>query len=124
MAYRVLADLVVAFHLAFILFALGGGLLALRRRGWAWLHLPAALWAAAIELLGGVCPLTPLENRLRHLSGAAGYPGGFVEHYLVPIVYPPGLTRELQVALGLAVLVANLAIYARVLRRGAHGQPG
>jgi len=95
-----------------------GGALALRWPRAAWAHLPAAAWGAGIEFAGGVCPLTPLENRLRELAGQAGYEGGFVEHYLLAWLYPDGLTREIQVALGLAVVIFNVAVYATVwLRR-------
>lgn len=117
MLYRVLADGVVALHLAFILFAAGGALLALRWPRILWLHAPAAAWAVAIELWGWICPLTPLENHLRRLSGAAGYETGFIEHYLVPVIYPALLTREIQVLLGLLVLVGNAALYAWIWRR-------
>ena len=117
MVDRILADVVVVAHLAFIAFVVLGGLLVLRR-GWAaCLHLPAAFWGVYVELSGGICPLTPLENRLRRLSGSEGYPGGFIEHHLLPLIYPAGLTRELQLALGLLVLLANLAIYGLVVRR-------
>jgi hypothetical protein len=119
--YRLAADAVVVLHLGFVLFVIAGGLLALRDRRFAWLHLPAAAWGAGIELAGGVCPLTPVENRLRRLGGVAGYPGGFVEHYLLPALYPGGLTRRLEIALGIAVLVGNAVIYAAVIRR-ARGQ--
>jgi hypothetical protein len=88
------------------------------RRPWfAWVHLPAALWGAWIELSGGICPLTPLENALRVRAGAEGYTGDFLDHYLVSLIYPAGLTRELQLALGAAVIVVNVAVYARVLVR-------
>ena len=117
MLYRTLADAVVVLHAAFVLFVVLGGLAALRWPRAAWLHLPAALWGAGIEFAGGICPLTPLENRLRRLGGEAGYEGGFVEHYLWPVLYPSGLTREVQVALGLAVLAVNVAVYATVIRR-------
>jgi hypothetical protein len=115
--YRLAADAVVVLHLGFVLFVIAGGLLALRDRRLAWLHLPAAAWGAGIELAGGVCPLTPLENRLRQLGGEAGYPGGFVDHYLLPALYPAGLTRGVEIALGVAVLLGNAAIYAAVIRR-------
>lgn len=114
---RVLADGVLVVHLAFIVFVVAGGLLALRRPRVAWIHLPAALWGAVIELAGWVCPLTPLENRLRRAGGEAGYGGGFVEHYLVPLIYPGGLTRAHQVALGIGVVVVNVIVYALVWRR-------
>lgn len=117
MLYRFLADLVVALHFAFVLFVVLGGLFALRWPRAAWLHLPAAIWGAGIEFLAGVCPLTPLENRLRRLGGEAGYSGGFVEHYLLPVLYPAGLTREVQLALGTFVVALNVVIYAMVWRR-------
>ncbi|SME98668.1 DUF2784 domain-containing protein [Pseudogulbenkiania subflava] len=123
MIYRLLADAVLLLHLGFIVFALLGGLLVCRRRGWLWWHLPAAAWAMAIELSGGICPLTPLENRLRALGGAAGYPGGFVEHYLLALIYPEALTRALQLVLAGLVLAVNLAVYGYVIRRWRRGQP-
>ena len=114
---RLLADLVLLLHLAFVLFVVFGGLLVLRWRRIAWLHVPAFVWGAAIEFGGWVCPLTPLENRLREMGGEGGYAGGFVERYLVPVLYPGELTREIQIALGLAVLLINLAIYGFLLCR-------
>ena len=117
MIYRALADLVIRIDLAFIVYALLGGLFALRWRWMPWLHLPAVIWGAAVEMNGWFCPLTPLENSLRRASGAGGYAGGFIEHYIVPVIYPVGLTRELQVFLGFAVLAVNLAIYWLVWRR-------
>lgn len=111
------ADFVVLIHFAFILFVVAGGLLVLRWPRVAWVHLPVAAWGAGIELIGWVCPLTPLENALRRAAGEAGYDVGFIEHYLLPIIYPAGLTRGVQLALGLFVLIVNLAIYAVVLRR-------
>jgi hypothetical protein len=113
---RLLADALVAVHVAFIVFVVAGGLLALRHRGWAALHLPAVLWGAFAELTGTVCPLTPLENALRRRAGEAGYPGGFVEHYLIPLIYPEALTSRTQVLLGLAVLAINAIVYALVWR--------
>lgn len=119
MPYRVAADLVLLAHLAFIVFAVAGGLLALRWPRAPWLHLPAAAWAAAVSAAGVVCPLTPLENRLRLMAGQAGYDGGFVEHYLLPLVYPAGLTRELQWLLAAFVVLLNGAVYAWLWRRRA-----
>ncbi|HSG22384.1 MAG TPA: DUF2784 domain-containing protein [Azonexus sp.] len=112
MLYPLLADAVLLFHLAFILFVVFGALLLRRFPRLIWLHLPAVIWAGLIELIGLVCPLTPLENHLRRLGGETGYSGGFIEHYLLPIIYPPGLTREMQVGLGIAVLVINVVAYA------------
>lgn len=117
MPYRALADLVLVLHLAFVLFVVLGGLLVLRWPKLAWLHLPAAAWGALIELAGWICPLTPLEQRLRVLAGDAGYQGGFIEHYVTAWLYPGGLTRPVQLALGAAVIVVNLAVYTRLLRR-------
>lgn len=118
MLYRLLADIVLAFHLAFVFFVAAGGLLVLRWPRVTWLHVPAAAWGALIMFAGWVCPLTPLENRLRRLGGEAGYDGGFVEEYVLAILYPSGLTRTHQIVLGALVLVLNLAVYAYVLRRG------
>lgn len=117
MVYRALADAVLVIHLLFILFVLAGGLLALRWPRLAWVHLPAALWGAVIEFAGWICPLTPLENFFRQAAGDAGYADGFIEHYLLPTLYPHALTREIQVAMGAVVLVLNLIIYAAVWRR-------
>jgi len=111
------ADAVLLAHLAFILFAAAGGLAVPRWPRVAWLHLPAAGWAALIELSGWTCPLTPLEVWLRRSAGQAGFQGGFIEHYLGAIVYPPGLTRTHQLVLGGAVLLANLLLYGIALRR-------
>ena len=112
-----LADLVLVVHLAFVLFVVLGGLLALRWPRLAWLHVPAALYGATIEFVGFVCPLTPLEVWLRRRGGEAGYEGGFVEHYVTAALYPSGLTREIQLALGVAVLALNAAVYAVYVRR-------
>ena len=116
MLFQALADLVVLVHLAFIVFVVLGGVLTLRWRRIAWVHIPAVLWSALLEFCGWICPLTPLENWLRHAGGASGYSGGFVEQYVVPIVYPAALTREAQVTLGLLVCVVNGAIYVRLWR--------
>ena len=117
MLYRALADTVVVIHIAFVLFVILGGLLVLRRPRLAWLHVPAAVWGALIEFRGWVCPLTPLENALRARGGEAGYSGGFVEHYLLPVLYPGALTRNIQIALGTLVVALNLVIYGFVLAR-------
>lgn len=124
MPFALLADLVVALHLAFVAFAIAGGLLVWRYPWVAWLHLPALLWAIGIEIYGGVCPLTPLENQLRVMAGEAGYAGGFVEHYLLPVLYPAGLTRDTQVVLGLGLAGLNALIYLGLLRRQARGRTG
>ena len=112
-----LADFVVVLHFLFVLFVVLGGLLVLRWPRVAWLHLPAAIWGAAIELAGGICPLTPLENSLRRQAGGTGYSGGFIEHYILPILYPSALTRDIQLILGLLVLAVNLGIYGYVAHR-------
>lgn len=115
------ADLIALLHLAFILFVVCGGLLLWRCPKLLWLHLPAALWGVAIEFSGGVCPLTPLENRLRGLAGGTDYAGGFVEQYLLPLIYPAQLTRELQLALGAGVILINLMIYWLIFWRRNRG---
>jgi len=117
MPYRLLADLVVILHLAFVAFALFGGLLALKWKRIVWLHVPAALWAAAIEFGGWVCPLTPLEIWLRGQGGELGYRSDFIEHYILPLLYPATLTREVQFVLGVVVLAVNIAGYAWLWRR-------
>ena len=117
MADRLAADLVVALHLAFVVFACLGGMLAWRRMRYALLHLPALAWATWIEFSGSICPLTPLENRLRERAGDAGYTGGFVDHYLVPILYPAGLTPSAQVWIGVFLVAINVVVYAVAWRR-------
>ena len=117
MPYRLAADALLAAHLAFVLFVVCGGLLVLRTPRLAWLHLPAVAWAAFVELSGSICPLTPLEVTLRRGAGEAGYGGDFVEHYLVALIYPAGLTRELQMAIGAAVVLINLVVYFLLWRR-------
>ena len=118
MFFRALADLVVVTHLAFILFVVLGGLLALRWPRALWLQVPAAVWGVLVEVGGWICPLTPLENGLRARAGEAGYAGGFVEHYILPVVYPESLTRDVQLFLAILVVVANAGIYFVVWRRG------
>ena len=117
MLYRLAADAVLAAHLAFVLFLVCGGLLVLRTPRLAWLHLPAVAWGAYVELSGSICPLTPLEVTLRRGAGEAGYGGDFIEHYLAALIYPAGLTRELQMALGAAALLLNLIVYFILWRR-------
>lgn len=117
MLYRVLADAVVVLHFGFVLFVVLGGLFALRWPRAAWIHLPAAIWGAGIEFLGRICPLTPLEIRLRRLGGEAGYTGGFVEHYVIPVLYPQALNRDIQFILGGIVIGLNVLVYALVVRR-------
>lgn len=118
MLHEIAADLIVLLHFAFILFVVLGGFFALKWRRLAWLHVPAAAWGALIELTGWICPLTPLENLLRQAGGAQGYASGFIEHYILPLIYPDELTREIQLALGLGVLVLNGLVYAVWYARG------
>jgi hypothetical protein len=115
--YGRLAELVVVLHFCFVLFVLFGGVLALRWPKMVWVHLPAAAWGALISFAGWVCPLTPLEKWLRRQGGAAGYEGGFVEHYILPVLYPRGLTHEVQIALGVIVIFLNVLIYRHVYRQ-------
>jgi hypothetical protein len=117
--WGVLAGLVLVLHLGFVLFVALGGLLVLRWPRLAWLHVPAALWGAGIEFSGGICPLTPLENRFRRLGGEAGYAGGFIDHYVTALLYPHGLTRTAQLVLGTAVVVVNVLLYRAAWRRRA-----
>ena len=112
MYFRLAADGVLLLHLAFILFALFGGALAARWRWMPLVHLPTAAWAFFVELTGRICPLTPIENDLRVRAGQSGYTRSFVEHYLLDLIYPAGLTRELQFVLAATVVVVNIAIYA------------
>lgn len=128
MAHALLADAVLVAHLLFIAFVVGGAAMLVRWPGLAVLHLPAALWGAYAALAGRVCPLTPLENRLRESAGQAGYEGGFVGHYLLPLIYPGALTREIQVGLGVVVVLVNVLLYAFVVcrhrtRRGRTARP-
>ena len=117
MIYKLLADLVFLVHLAFVLFVVLGGIAVWRMPWLAWLHLPAVAWGALIEFAGWICPLTPWEQSLRVLAGEQGYSGGFVEHYLVPILYPAALTRNTQIVLGVLVLLINGIAYALIVRR-------
>lgn len=119
------ADAVVLIHLAFVLFVAAGGILVLRWPRLAWAHLPAVVWGVLVEAAGWICPLTPLENRLRGAMGDHSYPGGFIDRYITPIVYPRGLTRGMQLGLAAAVIGVNLIIYITlVLRRKRHASHG
>jgi len=129
MGYSVAAAAVLLLHLAFVLFVVFGALLVARRPRLAWLHLPAAAWGFYIEASGRGCPLTALENLLRMRAGLAGYGDSFVEHYLLPLIYPGSLTRELQLALAAGVVAVNLALYGWMLlapakRRRRRVNPG
>ena len=115
--FRFLADLVVVLHFAFVLLVVFGGLFVLRWPRLAWVQIPAAVWGVVIECAGFICPLTPLENSLRARGGAAGYSGGFVDHYLLALLYPAGLARSGQLLLGVIVLLVNGLAYAILLAR-------
>ena len=123
MIYRALADAVLVLHLGFVLFVVLGGLLVLRWPTLAWLHIPAAIWGVLIEFTGWICPLTPLENSFRERGGEAGYSGGFIQHYIQPLLYPAGLTRSTQFALGGIALILNLAAYGVVMSKMRSGVP-
>ena len=122
MLARILADAIVVAHLAFIAFVLVGGAWVLLRPRVAWVHLPAVAWVAYAELSATICPLTPLENVLRRRAGDAGYDGGFVEHYVIPVIYPAGLTPDIQWTLGAVVIAVNLAVYAIAWRRRSENE--
>lgn len=117
MLYRLAADLMLVLHLGFIVFVVVGAVGVLRWPKLAWLHVPAAAWGAWIEISGAICPLTTLENRFRVSAGGEGYGTSFVEHYLLPIIYPGGLTRTVQLVLAAAVIIINVCLYTYVLRR-------
>jgi hypothetical protein len=122
MIYRALADLVLVLHLAFIIFVVAGGLFALRWRRTPLLHLPAVLWGVFVEISSGICPLTPLENALRRAAGTSGYSGGFIEHYIVPAIYPSALSHPTQLALASLVVAANALVYFVVWRCHSRAQ--
>jgi hypothetical protein len=117
MGFRILADAILVVHLGFILFVVAGGFLVRWRKGVAWVHIPTVAWGALIEFMGWVCPLTPLEIWARSRAGESGYTGGFIEHYLLPVVYPAALTHDVQIALGTLVLVVNVTIYTWIVRK-------
>ncbi|MHC2144511.1 DUF2784 domain-containing protein [Pseudomonas sp. 210_17 TE3656] len=123
MLYRLSADGLVLFHLLFILFVLFGGLLVLKWRGVLWWHLPAVCWGIAVEFFHLFCPLTDWENHLRQAAGQAGYEGGFIEHYILPVIYPAGLTPGIQVLLGSVVVLVNVLVYLQVIRQWPRRQP-
>jgi hypothetical protein len=117
MLFRLLADVTLLLHASFILFVVFGALLAIRWRRVMWLHIPACVWAAALEVFGLLCPLTPLENALGRAGGRVGYSDGFLDHYLIPLIYPTGLTPQLQTLLAVLLLLLNGGLYWYVLRR-------
>lgn len=121
MGYLLLADMTVLLHVGFVCFVVFGGLLAVKWRPVVWLHLPAVAWGAVVEFAGWICPLTPLENWFRERAGAAGYQTDFIAHYLLPILYPADLTREVQIMLGIVVLVINVAVYGWLWRNSRTG---
>lgn len=121
MFYRVLADLALLAHLAFVVYALFGGLLALRRPRAIWPHAAALAWGVFAQFANKPCPLTPLENHFRRMGGEAGYEGGFIEHYVAAALYPENLTVELRVALGLVLLAVNVLVYSYLYARGRRG---
>ncbi len=116
-AFSNFADFIVFLHLGFVLFVILGGLLVLKWKWVMWVHLPAAMWGALIECTGWICPLTPLENWLRELGGGQGYQSSFVDHYVLPLLYPGNVTRDTQIILGLLVVLVNVGIYALVYYR-------
>ena len=117
MIYRIAADFVLVTHFAFIVLVVAGGLVVFRYAWFAWIHIPAASWGAFVELTGRICPLTTLENVLRIRAGQEGYVDSFIDHYIVPVIYPAGLTRHVQLMLAGLVVAANVAIYATILLR-------
>jgi len=123
MWYRIGVDLVLLLHLGFVLFVIGGGLLLVKWRGMVWIHLPAVAWGALVEFMGWICPLTPLENRLRALAGESATEADFIGRYLPTLLYPATLTREIQILLGMVVLFVNVALYWLVFFRHPGGKP-
>jgi hypothetical protein len=117
MLSKLMADMILSFHFVFILFALFGGFLVLYKRWVVWLHVPVVLWSSVVNLSGWICPLTPLENTFRSFAGQSGYGGGFVEHYIAPLIYPGGMPRTLELIAGVSVLAWNGFVYIFVARR-------
>jgi Protein of Unknown function (DUF2784) len=116
-SFNILADLIVLLHFSFVVFVIFGGLLVLKWKWVMWVHIPAAIWGTLIEFTGWICPLTPLENWLREAGGGQEYSASFIEHYVMPILYPAELTREIQIFLGVFVVLLNAGIYVWVYRR-------
>lgn len=114
MIRRLAPELVLATHFAFVLFAVFGGLLLLADVRWAWVHAPAVIWSAVVNLAGWTCPLTPIEQELRRRASGAGYEGGFVEHYIGPLVYPSGMPRRLELTAAISITVWNVVVYALI----------
>jgi hypothetical protein len=123
MLNAIAADAVLIVHFAFVAFVLAGGALVLRWPHLAWLHLPAVFWGAVVEFTGWICPLTPLENSLRSAAAETAYTGDFIQHYIVALLYPEGLTRNLQLLFGFIVVAANVLIYALLLARMRTREP-
>jgi hypothetical protein len=117
MIYRIAADLVLVTHFAFIVLVVAGGIVVFRYAWFAWIHIPAASWGAFVELTGRICPLTIFENFLRVRAGQEGYVNSFIEHYILPVIYPAGLTRHVQLVLAGLVVAVNIIIYAKILMR-------
>ena len=117
MKARALANLVLSIHFAFVAFSVLGGFLVVWKRWVVWLHVPSVLWSSFVNLFSHVCPLTPIENRFRRLAGQAGYEGGFIQHYIGPLVYPGGMPRRLELIAGYSVLIWNVVVYALVFLR-------
>lgn len=117
MPYRIVADVVVVIHALFVVFVVAGGFLVLRWPRMIWLHVPAAIWGALIEFMDWPCPLTPLENHFRRLAGEGGYEGGFIEHYVLSLLYPETLPRYVQLTLGIGVIAINAVAYGLVIAK-------
>jgi Protein of Unknown function (DUF2784) len=117
MKARILANLVLGVHFAFVVFSVLGGFLVLWKRWVAWFQVPSVLWSSFVNLFSHVCPLTPIENRFRRLAGQAGYEGGFIQHYIAPLVYPGGMPRRMELIAGYSVLIWNAFVYAFVVLR-------
>lgn len=120
MGYLFLANALVIFHFCFVLFVLSGGLLVIWRKRFVFLHVPAALWGVIVETTGWLCPLTPLENRWRTAGGGLPYEGGFVEHYIMPVLYPHNITRDFQITLAILIVIINLMVYTIAFTRPGH----